>query len=208
MPSSVFTNALREATGVSWEEWIIRLQRSVDPAWSHEQIKSYILSNHRVAEEWGEWLALLFGELLGRIPVGVTKDAGVQVGYRKTINIRKDQAWSYLTSLQGLALWLGTFSQFEWSKGFEFESQEGVTGKLTVVEPGLKLRMTYKRPEWETQSRLQLYFLATKTGKTTLAFHQEMLEDVYIRELMRRHWERVALHADSALEGAGHGNRP
>jgi len=51
--------------------------------------------------------------------------------------------------------------------------------------------MTWKRPEWEKPSRLQIYLKPAGANKTTVAIHQEMLEDVYIRELMRRFWEEV-----------------
>jgi hypothetical protein len=48
-----------------------------------------------------------------------------------------------------------------------------------------------ERSGWDSPSRLQLYVLATNSGKTTVAIHQEMLEDVYMRDVMKRHWEDV-----------------
>lgn len=111
MVGSVFRQAVREATGIGWEEWIARLQRETDPSWSHEQMKNHICETWRLPDEWGE-------------------------------------GW---------------------------------------------LRMAWKRPEWERPSRLQIYFLSASGGKTTVAIHQEMPEDVYIRELMRRHWEKTLL---------------
>jgi hypothetical protein len=62
--------------------------------------------------------------------------------------------------------------------------------------------MTWKRPEWERPSRLQIYVLSTNTGKTTVAIHQEMLEDVYIREMMRRFWEEKLSQIKNMEEAA------
>jgi uncharacterized protein YndB with AHSA1/START domain len=70
---------------------------------------------------------------------------------------------------------------------------------LTVVIPQQKLRMTWKRLQWDSPSRLQIYVLDAKSGKTTVSFHQEMLEDVYMREMMRRHWENAAEKLKAAL---------
>jgi len=191
VPGSVFQQALKEATGTPWEEWVATLQRTADPLWSHEQLKNHICETFRISDEWGEWLAVMYGQMLGHIPVGVTKDAGVQIGVRKTVAMQKEQLWNFLTSPQGLSLWIGNVPEFRLQKGYEFASAEGISGKLTVVEPLRKLRMTWKRPEWEKPSRLQIYLLSAKSGKTTVAIHQEMLEDVYMRELMRRFWDEV-----------------
>jgi activator of HSP90 ATPase len=145
----------------------------------------------------------MYGQTMGRVPVGVTKDAGVQIGVRKTWAVDKQKLWNFLLSPRGLRLWIGDVPEFRLHKGFEFASREGVTGKLTVVQPFTKLRMTWKLPEWDRPSRLQVYLLSTNAGKTTMAIHQEMLEDVYIRELMRRFWEERLGRIRSETEEAG-----
>jgi uncharacterized protein YndB with AHSA1/START domain len=142
----------------------------------------------------------MYGQMLGRTPVGVTKDAGVQIGVRRTLAVNKENLWNYLISPRGLSLWIGNVSDFRLQKGFEFASAEGVSGQLTVVQPLHKLRMTWKRPEWERPSRLQIYVLSANSGKTTVAIHQEILEDVYIRELMRRFWEETLQQIRNDLE--------
>jgi len=91
--------------------------------------------------------------------------------------------------------------EFRLEKGFEFASREGVTGKLTVVQPLRKLRMNWKRRGGGRASRLQIYLLEAGEGKTTAAVHQEMLEDVYIRELMRRFWEERLGRMRAETEG-------
>jgi len=194
MPGAIFKENVKKETGISWDEWVVELNRSVNELWSHEQIKEHICQSHGVSDEWGEWLAAMYAPCLGRTPVGVTKDAGVQIGVRKTVAMTPLQAWNYLTSSRGLALWIGNVSAFPLEKGAEFSSAEGVTGKLASVVPFQKLRMTWKRKDWMNPSRLQLTLTAAKSGGTTISIHQEMLDDVYMREMMRREWESVLNH--------------
>jgi len=194
MAGAIFKNDVRKETGKPWEQWLAELGREADPLWSHEQLVNHVRERHRLSEEWGEWIASMFGQAIGRSPVGVTKDAGVQIGARKTFAVSKPEAWAFLTSREGLSLWIGEVPDMRWERGYSFESREGLSGKLSVVIPELKIRTTWKRPEWENFSRLQLTFLETRSGKTTVAIHQEMLDDVYVREIMRRHWE-AALNA-------------
>ncbi|GIP36602.1 SRPBCC domain-containing protein [Paenibacillus sp. J2TS4] len=191
MAGSTFKQAVKEATQCTWEEWIMKLEKSVDPLWSHEQIKNHICRQYEISEEWAEWIATMYGQIMGRTPVGVTKDAGVQIGVRKTLAISKERVWNFLTSQEGLSLWIGEDPSFRLQAGQEFASKEGVSGKMTVLVPFQKLRMQWKRPEWDKPSRLQIILLSTNSGKTTIAIHQEMLEDVYVRELMKNHWEEM-----------------
>lgn len=191
MVGSIFKRDVAQATGTSWEQWLATLAREVDPLWSHEQIRTHIRDRHGADEEWSEWIALLYGQAIGRVPVGVTQDAGVQIGVRRTLPVAKERAWHDFTSLEGLARWIGRVPEFPLRAGYAFASAEGVSGKLTVVVPHSKLRLTWQRAEWDSPSRLQLYFLSTASGHTTIAIHQEMLEDVYMRETMRRFWDGV-----------------
>ncbi|KKO52847.1 SRPBCC family protein [Paenibacillus sp. DMB20] len=200
MAGSIFKRDVKTATGSSWEEWIMKLGREVDPLWSHEQIKNHIREAHQVSGDWSEWIAVMYEQIMGRTPVGTTKDAGVQIGIRKTFAATKEKAWNFLTSSEGLSLWIGEVPSFKIQKGHEYESKEGVSGKITVVVPYQKLRMTWKRPEWDSPSRLQIYLLSASSGKTTISIHQEMLEDVYMREMMRRYWEETLNRIKNLLE--------
>ncbi|HZG84342.1 SRPBCC domain-containing protein [Paenibacillus sp.] len=191
MVSAAFKRDIERETGWAWEQWVEWLDRTADPQWSHDGLKSHILDARPVAEAWAEWAALLYGQKLGRIPVGVTKDAGVQIGVRRTASADRAALWDALLSPEGLALWIGSVPEIRLERGFAFASPEGVACRLTVVEPPTKLRLTWKRPDWDTPSRLQWYLSPAAAGRTTVAVHQEMLEDVYLREAMRRHWEGV-----------------
>lgn len=202
MAGAMFRRDVEAATGCAWEEWVRRLEGHVDRLWSHERIAGYIRESYRVSEEWSEWIALMYEPLIGRVPTGTTKDAGVQIGVRRTMDAGKERIWQFLLSPQGAALWLGKVRVFVWQKGASFETEGGVSGKLTVVESGRKLRLTWKRPEWDKPSRLQLILLSASGGKTTVSVHQEMLEDVYMRERMRRHWDEVLRQVKAAVEKA------
>jgi len=94
------------------------LEGTVDPSWAHEQTRAHIRETFGISEEWAEWLALMYGQRLGRKPVGVTKDAGVEIGVRRTLAADRERLWSYLLSPAGLALWIGSISVFRPEKGF------------------------------------------------------------------------------------------
>ncbi len=133
VPSSVFRQAVKEATGITWEDWVSKLKQTVEASWSFEQIKEHLCEAYHVSDEWGERLAVMYGQLLGRVPVGVTKDAGVQIGIRRTVAIKKEKMWNFLTSPQGIFIWIGNVPGFRLEKGYEFQSAEGITRKMRTI---------------------------------------------------------------------------
>lgn len=199
MAGTIFKRDLRQATGMEWEEWVAKLQRTIDARWSQEQIKQHIAEEYEAAEPWDEWLSVMYGHLLGRVPTGVTKDAGVQIGVRRTLAAGQARVWDYLLSPEGLRLWVGEGADFEPRVGYSYSSRDGAYGRITVAEPPRKLRMTWQQPEWDNPSRLQWMVLASGAGKTAVGIHQEMLDDVYMREMMRQHWDAVLAQLKEAL---------
>ena len=89
MAGTIFKQEVMKATERSWEEWIVALGQEVGPLWSHEQIRNHIVEQHQVSGEWGEWIAVMYEQVMGRVPVGLSKDAGVQIGVRKTMAATK-----------------------------------------------------------------------------------------------------------------------
>ncbi|MEW9106252.1 MULTISPECIES: SRPBCC family protein [unclassified Paenibacillus] len=123
--------------------------------------------------------------------VGLTASMGYQVGVRRTLLISPERAWAYLTSAEGLKLWIGTVSPLSFSVGETFRSAEGISGQFRVVKPYQQLRLRWSKKEWVEPSTLQIRLLSNQPDKTTISFHQENLDHPVTREQMKLHWEDV-----------------
>ncbi|RNB82128.1 SRPBCC domain-containing protein [Brevibacillus nitrificans] len=123
--------------------------------------------------------------------VGLTASTGFQIGVRRTLPISPEQAWEYLTSAEGLKLWIGTVSPLSFHEGETFHSSEGISGQFRVVKPHRQLRLRWEKPEWGESSTLQIRLLSNQPDKTTISFHQEGLDNSLTREQMKLHWEGV-----------------
>lgn len=198
MAGSLFRRDIAQQTGITWENWIEQLEENCGRASTYDEIIQYLMEVRELDSNWVHIIAGMYEQLLGRKPVGLSADAGYQIGVRRTASISKEEAWHYLTSPDGLKLWIGTVSPFALEVGSTFMSDEGTFGKLGVVKPFEKLRMKWQRHDWENPSTLQIYLLSTNNNKTTIAFHQEKLDDLYMREVMKQHWEQAA---DAIIRG-------
>jgi uncharacterized protein YndB with AHSA1/START domain len=123
--------------------------------------------------------------------VGQTVSAGFQVGVRRTFPISPEQVWSFLTSPEGIKLWLGNVSPLAFNEGEIFTSDEGISGQLRIVKPFKQLRLKWGKKDWEKPSTLQIRLLSNHPDRTTISFHQENLDHPNTREQMKLYWENV-----------------
>lgn len=194
MTGNLFLQAVTKETGRSWEKWtaLLHEQCGASSSLTRDDLFDYLTEHHGLNEMWADLLAEMYGQRLGRTPVGQTKDAGVNMGVRRTVDADKEQVWRYLLSKDGLKLWIGELDALPLGKKESYETADGVRGEIRSVLPGEKIRLTWQPPDWDNPSILQLYLLSARGGGTTVSFHQEKLDDLYMRKLMLDRWKRVA----------------
>ncbi|MNI22736.1 hypothetical protein D3C73_762980 [compost metagenome] len=147
---SLSLEALQEATGRTREDWMTILEQETVKSWSHEEIVDYLNKEYDVEVKWSELIACDYESKLQRKVVGQTASVGFQVGVRRTYPISQEQAWTLLTSPDGLKLWLGELSSFDLKVGQKYISKEGLFGELRVVKLYQQLRMTWQMADWES----------------------------------------------------------
>src|SRR6478735_7954693 len=116
--------------------------------------------------------------------IGQTKDAGFQIGVKKTFSIGLESAWDFMFSQKGLALWLGLPEAQTLVLGDNYKTIDGIEGKVTVLKDFSHVRMSYKKPEWANSCALQVRLINSK-GKVTISFHQDHLLDLSQRNEMK-----------------------
>ncbi len=133
--------------------------------------------------------------------VGQTQAVGFNVGARRTIGLVPEQAWDWVTSPAGVALWLGeVIGGLPQELHAPYRTRDGAKGELRVFEPGSHLRLTWQPSGWERPSLIQVRVLPAG-DRTTVAFHQEHLAGPDVRAEMKQRWLGV-LAEMQALFGA------
>jgi uncharacterized protein YndB with AHSA1/START domain len=127
--------------------------------------------------------------------VGLTKDAGWEVGVRTTVAAPLATVWSYLLG-DGLPVWLGHIDTLPTEKGASYVTSDGVAGTIRSYTEGLRIRLGWQPDDWPHDTILQLTIRESATG-TTIAFHHEHLADREERRMMLGHWKNVAAALDA-----------
>lgn len=130
--------------------------------------------------------------------VGQTRDAGFQIGVRKTFAVPVETVWSFLLSEAGLATWLGKISLENFELGKPYKTEGGIEGKVTVIKPTSHVRLTWKPKHWTNTSALQIRVIPSKE-KTTISFHQDKLLDSRQRDEMKKYWDGVVIKIENEI---------
>lgn len=193
--------AVREATGRAWREWLEELDAAGAAGWDHKAIVAHLAREHpqAVSSWWRQAIAVGYGRARGKRAVGQTADAGFQVGVRRSVAASPAAAWELVTSRPDL--WLGEGASVAFEEGARYEvppaaGVPGASGEVRVVRPGERLRMTWRPEAWTAPATLQLAFTESRPGRTAITVHLERLPDADAREATRRRFraalERVA----------------
>ncbi len=125
-------------------------------------------------------------------PVGLTRDAGWQVGVSRTLALDPDAAWALLLSPAGLAAWLGDdLAALPAAKGERYAAAGGTTGELRSLRPGDRVRVTWQPPGRGAPATLQAV-VRPAAGGASVRLHAERLDGPEEREALRARW-RAAL---------------
>ena len=132
-------------------------------------------------------------------PVGRTKDAGWQIGISKTIDRPLGEVWDFITSSEGVAIWLGEGVTALSELGAGYDTTAGVRGETRSFRELDRLRLTWQPADWSHETTLQLTVSSAGEGRTRLGVHQERLANAAEREQQRLHWKGVITELVAAL---------
>ena len=122
--------------------------------------------------------------------VGLTKDAGWELGVRTTVAAPLPAVWAFLLG-EGLPVWLGEIERLPTEKGEAYVTSDGVRGSIRSYTEGYRVRLGWQPDDWPHDTTLQLTLKEAATG-TTIGIHQEKLADREERKMMLGHWKNVA----------------
>lgn len=134
-------------------------------------------------------------------PIGLTRDAGWELGVRRTLPLTRDQAWELLRDAW-LPRWLDV-DAVPLVVGAELHRGAATVGRVVGAHLGRRLRVRWDQPDIDGETVLQVT-LIDAAGGTTVAIHQERLGTAEQREDLLERWtaELDALRAEAGAAPA------
>jgi uncharacterized protein YndB with AHSA1/START domain len=132
------------------------------------------------------------------MPTGLTRDAGWEIGVSRSLPVTIDEAWTFLVSDHGVALWLGAGAALPDHPKEPIATADGGSGELRSFRPLDRVRIRWQPGGWDHPTIVQCT-VSGGTARTTIRFHQEHLADSTERERQRSHWRAVMDRVEEAL---------
>lgn len=185
--------AVKKATGKTWKEWLLLLDKAGARDMTHRQIVAETAKQPGVSEWWTQMVAVEYEHRRRKRKVGQTADEGYQIGVQKTIPLGQEKMWELITKPDGRKIWLGDIPRMRWEAGEEFETKSGTKGQVRTIDEGNRIRMTWQPKGRKKPAVLQVTIYSPRNQRlsTNLSFHQEKLNSAAEREKMRKHWRGV-----------------
>lgn len=190
-----------KGSGRGWDEWVKILTKAGAKSWTHQQIVSFLAFKYKLTPWWQQGVTLGFEIHTGRREEGQTLKGDFTLTVTKSTKVNVKKAWAYMTSADGLALWLRPLSELKMKPGASFESEYGTYGKVRTMKAGVRARLSWQKVEDEKPTIIQLYVAKQQSGATILVISHEGIRSPREKELLRTFWreglEAVALSLKS-----------
>ena len=156
--------AVRAATGKSWDEWLAVLDERGGPAQGRRAINDYLFVELKVDTWWVSAINVQYEAARGI----VDKDGrpkGYNICATKTIAAPLDRVYAAWASAAELDQWFGEGNQAEVADGGRYSNADGDTGTYKRVRPNKDLRLTWENPAHHP-SLVDVAFQDKGKGKT------------------------------------------
>lgn len=192
--------SLAKHTGKTWDEWIALLESRSARHLSHQEIVALLKTKHKLTPWWQQIVATGFEQAIGRRVEGQNQKGLYAIASMKTVYVSDAKAWAFMTSEDGVHLWLAPMSPLLLKAGETFENAgfegEGAFGEIRVVKPRAYIRFRWQDPEWEKPSTCVMMVNARDKSKCAIGFSHENLSNTRVKENARVYWkaaiERIA----------------
>ncbi|RDV39129.1 hypothetical protein DV096_00725 [Bradymonadaceae bacterium TMQ3] len=186
-PPKMSDDAVQKATGHPWRHWFDRLDALGAESMSHKDIAHHLHTREGVSGWWAQSITVAYERARGMREIGETS-RGFQISKQKTFLPDASEAWTLLTSAEGLGAWLGAGAPQTLQEGTNFDLEEGLRVDVRGIRPGDSIRLGWIPSTRATTEVVIARVETSPSGKGTIGFTHENLPDADARESARSRW--------------------
>jgi uncharacterized protein YndB with AHSA1/START domain len=118
------------------------------------------------------------------------KQSGWRIKVRRYLPISRETAWHFLTSPQGIAVWLGEEADIEFKDGAVYQLANGTCGKIAQCVPYSHLMIVHTAVDGTPTAQIQVH-LQSRGDHTLCSFHEHHIPDETARDERGQFYLRV-----------------
>lgn len=185
----VSTDSLFKHTGRHWDDWISILEKVGAFDWTHQETVAYLKKKQKLTPWWQQMVSHGYEVHSGKKIEGQNKAGLYSLTATKSCPVSQKAAWKFMTSQEGLRLWINPMSEFKFVPKSMYEVEGGIFGEIRTMKSPVRARLTWRDLEWEKASIVQLYIAPKPKNKSLIVIMHDNLKSTSLREEMRVHWK-------------------
>ncbi len=158
--------ALKKATGCTWERWVVALDHVHATEMSHREIAAFIREKYKTPGWWAQMVTVGYERIRGLRDMGQRRGGDYEMTKSKTLGVTLRRLYAAFSSPRARARWL----------------------------PGVKLTVRTATPEkvmrlrWDDGTAVDVFFIARGKEKTQVAVQHRKLPTKSDAERMKAFW--------------------
>lgn len=189
-------------TGKNWDQWVQILEKAGARSWSHKEISAFLNKKYETTWWWTHIVATGYEVFIERKVAGRNLKGEYSITVTKTFKCDGKKLWKFVSSPEGIAMWLSPMSQVKLAPKTVYERDDGVYGEIRTMKAPERVRFTWQEGDEGKPTVVQLLTVHRKNGTSILCFNHEKLTDGRVKEQLREHWRSVLEQVYSAIPGA------
>jgi hypothetical protein len=171
--------AVKAKTGKTWKQWFTILDRAGAAKLTHQEIVTYLSTEHGVGSWWQQMLTVNYEQASGR-RARHQKPDGFQISVSRTIKTPLSSVYKAFANERARIAWL---------------PEEGLTIRTAIVNKSL--RVTWK----DGKSSLEISFLKKADDKSQVVVQHSKLANPTAAARMKSYWAGALDRLRKHLEG-------
>lgn len=180
-----------KGTNKNWDEWIRLLKKEGAERFTRKQVVVLLKQKYKLSPWWQQIVAHGFEVHLGKRVDGQNAKGEYSTTATKSLSVSEKTAWKFLTSSEGLAMWLQPMSEFVLKPKQPFEIAGGIFGEVRTMLINRRLRLSWQDMEWNKITYVHLLIVPRPNQKCILAFQHEGLQTARQKTQMHQHWRKI-----------------
>lgn len=192
--------SIEKNTGKSWDYWVTTLKKDGAEGLSHKEIVQLLKTKYKLKPWWQQVVTGGFEIFIGRRNEGENEKGEYSVTVTKTLPVDQKTLWKFITSPEGLAIWLNPMDELKLAKGSQFEIVGGCFGEVRTFKAPKQIRLRWEDPDWPKKTTVQVFVLARPKNKSMFGLTHENLANPRIKERQRVQWKSAIEHLEMAVK--------
>jgi uncharacterized protein YndB with AHSA1/START domain len=189
--NKVSSASVLKHTNKNWDQWVKVLDKAGAKDWSHKVIVDYLVKKHKLSLWWRQIVASSYEVNIGRKIEGQNKNGEYATVATKTLNVDSKKVWKFLTSPEGLALWLKPLSPLKIQLKAQYETEGGAFGEIRTMKAGQRIRMSWQDSDGEKQTIVQFMVHHRKKDNCMVIIQHEKLQNGRVKNRMLAQWKQA-----------------